>query len=81
MLLPRGGHIAVLEAYIDESEHEKSPSPYMTVGGHLYSLKQAQTFSKQWDAYLKERDLAYFRMSECNMGWGEFEKWKAAKGL
>ena len=78
ILLPRGGYVAVLmEAYMDESRPKEGASPYIAVGGYLFSKKEAETLSLQWSKYLAEKGLDYFRMSECATGNGQFDGWAA----
>lgn len=73
VLLPAGGHVAMLaEVYVDESGTGKN-EPYLALGGYIFTADKARDMVAPWRAMLQEFGIEYFRMSECAHGNKQFK--------
>jgi len=80
ILLPDGGMTLMMEAYFDESGTHQG-SPVMCVAGYLFDSDQCKRLTEDWSQTLRSNGLAYFRMSECANGTGEFKNLPMAQRI
>ena len=66
--------MAEMEAYFDESGTHNS-SPFVCVAGYLFEKGNATALDIAWRKMLKEKGLAFFRMSDCAHRTGPFKGW------
>ena len=86
MVSPGGLACMVMEAYFDESgcgndeSRDGKKDDLLAVAGYLFDPDKCRAFDLAWQSILKtpcpddpNRELKYFRMSECAHGTGEFK--------
>lgn len=60
----------VMEVYSDASEN----GDYLSVGSLLFRKKNIRSFEKKWRSMLREFDIEYFHMTDCNSQRGPYSQ-------
>lgn len=60
------------QAYFDESGTHNG-SPVMNVAAYVYESQNCVRLNLEWQAALEEFGLAFFHMTDCALGYGEFK--------
>ncbi len=70
--------LMVRNAYLDESSDPKPPSGvyrgFFAVGGIIGNSVASYELERNWEKKLEKYDLEYFKASECENGWRQFQK-------